>query len=137
MLRIREVCYQLMVQDAFSRLPKEACGILSGKGEVAESFFAMKNTDDSPVSYLMDPKEQFHVMKHIREREEEMLVIYHSHVASPAVPSAKDVQLAFYPNVYYLLISLADRTHPVAKAYRIREGKVTEHPFETVPQGSS
>lgn len=96
----------------------------------------MKNTDESPLSYLMDPKEQFHVMKHIREGNEEMLAIYHSHVASPAYPSSKDVQLAFYPDVYYVLISLQDRSRPVAKAYRIQEGHVREEPFKVIPEES-
>jgi len=136
MLHIREGCYQFMIQDALRRLPNEACGLLSGRKNLAESFFAMKNTEESPASYLMDPKEQFHVMKHIRERNEEMLAIYHSHVASPAYPSSKDVQLAFYPDVYYVLISLQDRSHPVVKAYRIQEGKVREEPFKVAPEES-
>ena len=125
-----------MIQDALRRLPNEACGILSGGKDLAENFFAMRNTDESPLSYLMDPQEQFHVMKHIRERKEELLVIYHSHVASPAYPSSKDVQLAFYPGVYYVLISLQDPSRPEVKAYRIREGKVKEEPLKVVPEES-
>lgn len=132
MFKISRAGYGAMIEDARRRLPHEACGILAGEGEVADTFYSMTNTEKSPVRYLMDPKEQFKVMKEMRSRREKMLGIYHSHVASQAYPSAKDVELAFYPEVHYLLVSLADRKDPVVRAFRIENGKVREEPIEVV-----
>ena len=92
----------------------------------------MENTDQSPVSYLMDPKEQFQLMKKMRSRGERMLGIYHSHVASQAYPSAKDISFASYPEVHYVIVSLAGRERPTARAFRIEEGKVREEPITLV-----
>lgn len=127
-----KACYQTMIQDAVRRFPHEACGILSGKEEIATTFYSMRNTEESPVSYLMDPGEQFKVFKEIRVSGERMLGIYHSHVATEATPSAKDVTLAFYPEVHYVLVSLADRAHPSARAFRIEEGSVREEEIQVI-----
>ncbi len=131
MFKVAKRCYEEMIQDALGRLPNEACGLLSGK-DAAATFYSMTNTDRSPMTYLMDPKEQFQVFKTIRTRGEKMLGIYHSHVATEAYPSAKDVSLAFYPEVHYVLVSLAERKHPSARAFRIEEGSVREEPIELV-----
>ncbi len=131
MFTLARNCFEAMVQDAKARLPNEACGIFSGK-ETATTFFSMKNTEGSPASYLMDPTEQFQAMKQIRQKGERMLGIYHSHVKSPAYPSAKDVALAFYPDVSYVVVSLSDEARPVTKAYRIQDGSVQEDALTVV-----
>ena len=48
--------------------------------------------------------------------------IVHSHVASPAVPSATDVGLAFFPDSLYLVCSLADPERPTVRAWSIVDG---------------
>ena len=132
MFKVTKACYEKMMEDAKERLPNESCGILAGKKDIATTFYSLTNTEESPVSYLMDPGEQFKVFKEIRVREEQMLGIYHSHVATEAYPSAKDVALAFYPEVHYILISLADRERPSARAFRIEEGSVREELIDIV-----
>jgi proteasome lid subunit RPN8/RPN11 len=85
----------------------------------------MRNAEVSQVSYLMDSKEQFHVMKALREEKLSMVALFHSHPDSAAYPSAKDVQLAFYEDSAYVIVSLAQR-EPVAKAFVIKNGDVEE-----------
>jgi proteasome lid subunit RPN8/RPN11 len=74
----------------------------------------------------MDPKEQLKVTKEIRNGGLEMIGIYHSHVASPARPSAHDIEMAFYPEVSYVIVSLKDKVNPSARSFKITEKKVTE-----------
>ena len=133
MFKATQRCYEAMIEDAKKRLSNEACGLLAGKEEVATVFYSMSNTDQSPVHYLMDPKEQFDVMKKMRLQKETMLGIYHSHVATEAYPSATDIALAFYPEVYYVIVSLENRKTPVARAFRIEAGSVREDTIELVP----
>ena len=107
--------------------PNEACGILAGDaGSKITHFFAMRNVDESSISYFMDPKEQLHVFKKMRELKVGMLGIFHSHVASEATPSQKDIRLAFYPEVGYLIVSLSDRNKPVLRSFKIQDETVKE-----------
>jgi proteasome lid subunit RPN8/RPN11 len=75
--------------------PNEACGILAGKGRVVQKVYKMTNIENSSVSYMMEPGEQFTVMKEMREQGLEMSAIYHSHPQSDVHPSPKDINLAF------------------------------------------
>ena len=130
MLRITQTVYNEMIQDSQERAPNEACGLLSGKDDVATACTSMTNTEKSPVRYWMDPKEQFRVMKTIRSRGEKMLAIYHSHVATQAYPSATDVDLALYPEVHYVIISLENQNTPAARVFRIEKRRIREEPLE-------
>ena len=130
-----------MIEHAKKGFPNEACGILAGPppkadgsasnvAEVAENqtteFFPMTNMDNASISYFMDPKEQLSVFKKMRQLGVEMIGIFHSHVASEATPSLKDIRLAFYPEVSYLIVSLSDMNKPVLRSFKIKEEKVTE-----------
>ncbi len=95
----------------------------------------MTNADHSPVTYRLDPEEQFRAFTEIEDKGWELLAIYHSHSHSPAYPSATDLELAFYPDALYLIISLADRDRPTIRAFRIVEGMVEEERVEiTLPE---
>lgn len=115
-----------IIKHCKDRFPEEACGILAGKKNKIETAYPVKNTDKSPVSYFMEPKEQLKIMKDIRGQGLEMLAIYHSHAFSQAYPSKKDVELAFYPEVSYAIISLKDNKNPVIRSFKIQEGNIKE-----------
>ena len=132
-----------MIQHALAEYPNEACGLLAGKacpeqgrrdGRV-EKVYQMTNADHSPVTYRLDPEEQYHAFMEIEEEGRELLAIYHSHSHSPAYPSATDLELAFYPDSLYVIISLADRDQPTIRAFRIIEGMIEEERMEiTFPE---
>ena len=105
--------------------PNEACGILAGKGNVVQRIYKMTNIEKSGVSYMMEPGEQFTVMKEMRENRLEMTAIYHSHPGASAYPSAKDISLAFYPDSLYVIASLID-DEPAVKAFEIKDGRIRE-----------
>jgi len=105
--------------------PKEACGILAGEGSVVRRVYKMRNIEESPISYVMDSKEQFTVMKRIEKEDLEMVAIYHSHPDLDAYPSQRDIELAFYPDSIYVIVSLAAQ-EPKIRAFTIRDEKVTE-----------
>lgn len=111
--------------------PDEVCGILAGRGREVSRLYLMRNVDASPVSYLMDSAEQFRVMKAMREEHLSMVALFHSHPEAAAYPSAKDVQLAFYEDSVYVIVSLS-ADEPVAKAFFIRSGVVEEIAIDCV-----
>src|SRR6185369_3428539 len=113
MLEIPEKIHQAIIDHAQSGFPLEVCGILGGSAGVVRSHYPMTNTDASNDHFMMDPKEQFAVIKAMRADAEEMLVIYHSHPESPARPSEEDIRLALTPGVCHLIVSLQNRYTPV------------------------
>ncbi len=124
-----------MIAHCQQHYPKEACGFLAGRDGRVEQVYAMRNVDDSPISYTMDPLEQLRVEKRMRAAGQQLLGIYHSHTASAAYPSPVDVSLAVYPEVAYVLVSLMDHTKPEAKSYRIVERTIAPDDLcvETAP----
>ena len=129
---IPKTIYDDILAHADSEYPNECCGLLSGKGNQVTKFYRMTNTHHSPVSYFMDPKEQFTVFKDMRTEGTELLAIYHSHPHTTAYPSSTDVGLAYYPEALYVIISLEKRDHPVVNAFQIVDGKIVEAAFYVI-----
>lgn len=123
-----------LVTHAREDEPNECCGMISGRDGVGSQVIRATNTEASPFMYVMDPREQLDIMDRIDDAGEEMLAIYHSHTRSAAYPSRTDVELAFFPETAYVIVSLAS-TEPVVRAFRLTrtapEGQqVTEIPIE-------
>lgn len=126
MLILKKDLLQQMLGQIREEFPNEACGVLAGKNGIAEKVYEMTNVDKSPSMFLMGAKEQLKVMKDIRNLGLEMVGIYHSHVASQAYPSVRDVELAFYPEASYVIVSLRAKDNPSIRSFKIKEGKITE-----------
>jgi len=121
-----------MVAHAEAALPKEACGLLAGRDGRAERFYPMRNADDSPVTYRLDPTEQLQAFNQIETDGLDLIGIFHSHTHSEAYPSETDRRQAFYPEAHYLLLSLAERPNPVLRGFSIRDGSIDEQEVRIV-----
>lgn len=96
----------------------EVCGLLGGAGGLALTRYPVVNVAAEPATtFLMDACGQIGAMKAMRERGEDLVGIYHSHPASPAEPSARDLEFAAYPGVAYLIVSLQQRNAPVLACF--------------------
>lgn len=125
-----------IIKHCQDEYPKEACGVVAGEivknkkcnmKRIAKKVYKMKNTSDAPETcYFMEPPEQFSVFKEMREMGYELLGIYHSHTNSPAYPSKRDMDLAFYPEAIYIIISLMDFNCPQINGFKIVENKIYE-----------
>jgi [CysO sulfur-carrier protein]-S-L-cysteine hydrolase len=133
-LRIRRDLVDAMVQHARRDHPDEACGVLAGPAgaERPERFIAMTNAERSPNFYRFDSMEDLWLERELESRDEERVVIYHSHTATEAYPSRTDVAIAGYPEVHYVLISTRDPDVHELRSFRIIDGTVTEEPVEVV-----
>lgn len=115
-----------MIAHAQEDAPNECCGIIAGEDDRAVKLFRAKNAEASPWRYSVAPKDLFRVFRECEENGWSFLAIYHSHTASEAYPSPTDVRLSFWPEAYYLLVSLQDAGNPVVRAFRILEGEISE-----------
>ncbi len=121
-----------MVAHAREDAPNECCGIVAAKDGRAVKLFRARNAESSPYRYSVDPKDLFRIHKECDENGWEFFILYHSHTASPAYPSPTDVRLAYWPECYYAVVSLADAESPVVRAFRILDGRVEEEEIRGV-----
>jgi len=123
-----------LLAHARAELPNEACGLLAGDlaSGSATGFHPARNAEASPLRYNVHPDDLVRIVFAIEDAEQDLVAIFHSHTRSPAVPSATDRRAAQYPDVFYVLATLADPEATVAqslRAWRIRHGEVTEVPL--------
>jgi [CysO sulfur-carrier protein]-S-L-cysteine hydrolase len=102
--------------QARSELPNECCGILAGK--LVDEFeqplaivepshrFPLVNEAASPREFLADAQSLIAAHVQMRELGLEIVAIYHSHPATPPVPSTLDRQRHYYPDAMSLILSL-------------------------------
>jgi [CysO sulfur-carrier protein]-S-L-cysteine hydrolase len=133
-LTIPENLYEKITEHARRDHPDEACGVLAGPAgsDRPERFIPMTNAARSPTFYEFDSTEQFGVWKQMDERDEEPVVIYHSHTATEAYPSRTDISYANEPGAHYVLVSTRDPGKTEFRSYRIIDGQVTEEPVTVV-----
>ncbi len=124
-----------MLSHCRAGFPNEACGILAGRGNEVSGIYKMSNKENSPVSYFMEPAEQFKAMKDMREKNLKMLGIFHSHPSTQAYPSPKDVDLAFYEETVYVIVSLANEER-VVRGFNIIGKEIQEIEIVARPTGS-
>ena len=116
-----------IVEQGLREFPNECCGVIAANGDGRlVKVFPMKNADASPATYRLDGMEQLHVFDELDDRGWELWAIYHSHTHSDAYPSGTDRRLAFYPDAWYMVLSLADREKPELRSFFIRDGEVQE-----------
>lgn len=125
-LEIPTYVFEQMLEQAKAQAPIEVCGILAGNDGKVEKLYKMTNADNSSNRFMMEPKEQFAVVKDIRSAGLEMLAIYHSHPETPARPSAEDIRLALTPDVIYVIISLQGANAPAVKGFLLEDGNVAK-----------
>lgn len=124
LLQIPRQLWQAMVRHCREEWPREACGIMTGKGGVVCRAFAMRNAHEQPTTrYQIDMVDQQVAMHDVLAGREELVAIYHSHPTTPAYPSQTDVSMAYYPEAFYVIVSLAGN-EPDVQTFRIERGRV-------------
>jgi proteasome lid subunit RPN8/RPN11 len=128
MLTLDPALHAKIVAHARADHPDEACGVIAGPagGDRPERFIPMLNAERSPTFYRFDSTEQFRVWREMDERDEEPIVIYHSHTATEAYPSRTDISYASEPYAHYVLVSTRDPEQTEFRSFRIADGVVTE-----------
>jgi len=124
-LEITRAHIETVIRQARSAYPLEACGLMAGDDNRVRHLYPVENIRRSPVEYEMDPAEQLRAMIDLEEKGWELIAIYHSHPHGPQVPSATDVDQAYYPEAAYVIVSLLDQ-QPRVRAFNIVAGQVAE-----------
>ena len=106
-----------------------------------ERFIPMVNAARSATFYEFDSVDLLALYREMDERDEEPVVIYHSHTATEAYPSRTDIAYAPEPNAHYVLVSTRESGSadgPLEfRSFRIVDGQVTEEAVEIVENSES
>ena len=134
MLRIDRATYDAIVAHAREDHPDEACGVVAGPegSDRPERFIPMLNAARSPTFYEFDSGDLLRLYREMDDRDEEPVVIYHSHTATEAYPSRTDVSFAGEPGAHYLLVSTREPASEEVRSFRIVDGVVTEEEVNIV-----
>jgi [CysO sulfur-carrier protein]-S-L-cysteine hydrolase len=113
--------------------PDEACGWVAGPAgsDRPDRHIPMTNAARSPTFHEFDSSEQFKVWNEMQERDEEPVIIYHSHTATEAYPSRTDITYAAEPAAHYVIVSTRDPEQAELRSFRIVDGTVTEEEVRT------
>jgi [CysO sulfur-carrier protein]-S-L-cysteine hydrolase len=136
MLTISAALRADIVAHARADHPDEACGVIAGPAGTGqpERFIPMLNAERSPTFYRFDSMEQLRVWREMDDRDEEPVVIYHSHTATEAYPSRTDISYAMEPGAHYVLVSTRDPVEDEFRSFRILDGVVTEEEVAVLPE---
>jgi proteasome lid subunit RPN8/RPN11 len=139
-VRLTTSHYEVIVGHCFDGLPDEACGLLAGPledptgpgslptGEI-RAVYPCRNADQSARTYTVDSRDYLRAMRDAEDHGDEIIGVWHSHTHTDAYPSTTDVRQAVDPSWAYVIVSLK-HGEPVLRAYRIRDGVITEMPVE-------
>lgn len=124
-LRLPRRVHAEMIAHAQSELPNECCGLLAGRvsGALAEVVrrYPLVNLLASPTEYDADPASLFRAIRDMRPDGLDVLAFYHSHPASPPLPSQKDLARNYWGDaVMHFIISLMNE-EPVMRGWWLRE----------------
>lgn len=100
---------------------REVCGLIGACNSIPTHCYPVSNIAPDPQrQFFMAPQEQIEAMRCMRERGEELFGIYHSHPATPPLPSRSDLIQAAYPGVLYLIISLNTKGVLEMRGFRLQ-----------------
>jgi proteasome lid subunit RPN8/RPN11 len=106
---------------AKSALPNESCAFLLGKNDKVTEILPMRNSDESQISFSIEPQEVLRAYDLAESKELQVVGIFHSHPAPPA-PSSTDRKFMEINPVVWLIYSTTEQRF---KAY-IYDSDVSE-----------
>ena len=129
-LEISQHIVDAILEQSRAEYPDECCGVILGpvgSGKPVR-LKPMINSAHSPTFYEFDPKDLLALYREVDDRDEEIVVIYHSHTETVAYPSRTDIAYAGEPGAHYVLVSTRKEIAPATefRSYRILDGIVTE-----------
>lgn len=112
-IRIPDALVIAMMQAAEAASPRECCGLLIGRGGGNGDFIASGAAPSPNVakgdhkdSFEIDPQVRFDVMRKLGDGPEKIIGHYHSHPGHAGEPSARDLEMAFEPEMVWLIVAV-------------------------------
>ena len=119
-----------MIAHAREGAPEEICGFLARDADDQVcKLYRITNIEHSERFYVMDSQEQLHALLEMDRTNLEPAAVYHSHPATEPRPSQHDIDLAKWPGLRFIIVSLRNPQNPEIRVWNIEDGQVTEEPL--------
>ena len=102
-----------LARIAKDTLPNESCAFLLGDNDKVLKILPMRNIDESPVTFSIEPAELLHAYNLAESKGMQVIAIFHSHPAKPR-PSSTDLKFMEINPVVWVIYST---TESQMKAY--------------------
>ncbi len=121
MILIPSPALEHIVNDAEQAYPEECCGLLVGTGDPTGTVTVTRVVSSPNVapsgkndSFEVAPKLRFDLMRKLEGGGDRIVGHYHSHPDHPARPSRRDIEMAWEPEMVWLITAVvggrAERT---------------------------
>ena len=113
MLLLKPEDLKEIIDQAEAAYPREACGLLAGferpDGDIEVTRVAPSKNMAEPAQhdrFEVDPRVRLDVMRALENTPESIIGHYHSHPDHPAEPSAHDLEMAFEPDLVWVIAAV-------------------------------
>ena len=112
MITLSPIDLKAIVAAAEAGYPEEICGLLVGRWttddrcSVREVVPSDNVASEKAKSFEIDPALRFNLQRSLRGGDENIVGLYHSHPDHSAQPSARDLELAWEPDLVWLVTSV-------------------------------
>ena len=96
-----------LVNIAKDVLPDESCALLLGENNAVGEILPMRNVDESPITFSIEPTELLHAYELAESKGMQVIAIFHSHPAKP-FPSSTDRKFMQINPVVWLIYSTSE-----------------------------
>ena len=105
----------------------EVCGLIGNSTSGQKDYYPIDNVSDAPsCRFLMDAPQQISAIKKMRDKQQQLFAIVHSHPTTNATPSQLDIDESSYKDVFYLIISLNTKGVLEMRAYTQKQNSMQE-----------
>ena len=96
-----------LVEVAKDALPNESCAFLLGHNDRVAEILPMRNIDESPITFSIEPKELIYAYNLAESKGMDVIAIFHSHPATPW-PSRTDIKYMEINPVIWIIYSTTE-----------------------------
>jgi proteasome lid subunit RPN8/RPN11 len=96
-----------LIGIAKDALPNESCAFLLGHNDKVVKILPMRNIDESPVTFSIEPTELLHAYNLAESKGMQVIAIFHSHPAKPW-PSSTDIKFMEINPVVWVIYSTTE-----------------------------
>lgn len=123
-----------ITEAAEGAYPDECCGLLSGSGNGQDGLTISGVHPSANVAeqgtrerFEVDPRVRLELMRELEGGPLRIVGHYHSHPDHPATPSAHDLEMAFEPDLLWLIVAVMEGRASETTAHRVDAAATAFH----------